>query len=213
MAAAITFLPVHDVAELASGFKIMIFMLINACVIVLRSSSGSHAWYQPGWKTPKILYPWIQLLGIFGGAALIFMMGVKSLIGASVAIFLGLIIYSSYGKKSAKVEITPWNTTLKLLTDPDEAELMRRCAAFHEADTEGVGKLGEGEFVNAIRALGYISDGGPNIPDESIVISRTRSSSENRVVREIFHSGDSDGDGLLDLEEFLETAEEIDIAE
>ena len=213
MAAAITFLPVHDVAELASGFKIMIFMLINACVIVLRSSSGSHAWYQPGWKTPKILYPWIQLLGIFGGAALIFMMGVKSLIGASVAIFLGLIIYSSYGKKNAKVEITPWNTTLKLLTDPDEAELMRRCAAFHEADTEGIGKLGEGEFVNAIRALGYISDGGPNIPDESIVISRTRSSSENRVVREIFHAGDSDGDGLLDLEEFLETAEEIDIAE
>ena len=68
-------------------------------------------------------------------------------------------------------------------------------------------------FVNAIRALGYISDGGPNIPDESIVISRTRSSSENRVVREIFHSGDSDGDGFLDIEEFLETAEEIDIAE
>ena len=45
MGMAITFLPVHDVAELASGFKIMIFMLINACVIVLRSSSDSHAWY------------------------------------------------------------------------------------------------------------------------------------------------------------------------
>ena len=39
MGLAITFLPVHDVAELASGFKIMIFMLINGCVIVLRSSS------------------------------------------------------------------------------------------------------------------------------------------------------------------------------
>ena len=47
MGLAITFLPVHDVAELASGFKIMIFMLINACVIVLRNSSDSHAWYDP----------------------------------------------------------------------------------------------------------------------------------------------------------------------
>ena len=35
--AAITFLPVKEVAKLASGFKIMIFMLINAVVIVLRN--------------------------------------------------------------------------------------------------------------------------------------------------------------------------------
>ena len=211
MAAAITFLPVHDVAELASGFQIMIFMLINACVIVLRSSSESHAWYQPKWKTPRLLYPWIQLFGIFGGAALIFFMGVKSLIGAVVAIFLGLIIYLSYGKKNVEAEITPWETTLRLLTDPDEVEMKRRYAAFHAADKEGTGKLNIGEFVSAIRALGYISGGGPNIPDESIVISRTRSNSGNQVVREIFHWGDSNGDGLLDIDEFLETAEEIDI--
>ena len=46
MAAAILYLPVHDVAELASGFNIMVFILINACVLVLRTSAKSH-WYEP----------------------------------------------------------------------------------------------------------------------------------------------------------------------
>ena len=68
MAAAITFLPVKDVAKLASGFKIMIFIVINACVIVLRTASRSHTWYAPGWKSP--FYPFFQLLGIIGGFVL-----------------------------------------------------------------------------------------------------------------------------------------------
>ena len=68
MGLAITFLPVHDVAELASGFKIMIFMLINGCVIVLRTSSDSHTWYDPVEDT-LAPYPAVQLFGIFGGGA------------------------------------------------------------------------------------------------------------------------------------------------
>ena len=39
MALSITFLPVHDIAKLASGFKIMIFIVINSCVIILRRAS------------------------------------------------------------------------------------------------------------------------------------------------------------------------------
>ena len=209
MGAAITFLPVHDVAELASGFKIMIFMLINACVIVLRSSSESHAWYDPGWKTPWPLYPGIQLFGIIGGAVLLILMGAKSLIGAVVAILLGIIIYRGYGEKRVEDEITPWETSTKMLTDPDEVETRRRYAAFHAADTEGTGSLNLGEFVSAIRALGYIGISGPNIPDESLVISHTRSSSQNQMVRDLFHWADSDGDGLIDIEEFLDMAEEM----
>ena len=160
----------HDVAELASGFKIMIFMLINACVIVLRSSSESHAWYDPKWKTPRGLYPLIQLFGIFGGALLLYFMGTKSLIGAGVAIILGTIIFRSYGKERVQSEITPWETTKKLLTDPDEVERRRVFASFHAADTEGTGKLNLEEFISAFKALGYIVGGGPNIPDDAIVV-------------------------------------------
>ena len=95
MAAAITFLPVHDVAELASGFKIMIFIIINACVIVLRSASRSHSWYAPEWKSP--VYPLIQIFGIIGGFVLLFLMGSKALIGGTAAVVLGFIIYKGYG--------------------------------------------------------------------------------------------------------------------
>ena len=210
MGLAITFLPVHDVAELASGFKIMIFMLINACVIVLRSSSESHAWYNPEWKTPSPLYPLIQLFGIFGGAALLYFMGTKSLIGAIVAIILGTIIFRSYGKDRVVDEITPWETTKKMLTDPDEVEKRRVHAAFHAADTEGTGYLNLEEFISALKALGYIVGGGPNIPDDAIVVPGGRKHRKNRLIRDLFHWGDEDEDGLINIEEFLSVAEEIE---
>tara|TARA_B100000902_G_scaffold397151_1_gene460078 strand:- start:1790 stop:3520 length:1731 start_codon:yes stop_codon:yes gene_type:complete len=210
MGLAITFLPVHDVAELASGFKIMIFMLINACVIVLRSSSESHAWYHPEWKTPSPLYPLIQLFGIFGGGALLYFMGTKSLIGAIVAIILGIIIFRSYGADRVVDEITPWETTKKMLTDPDEVEKRRVHAAFHAADTEGTGNLNLEEFISALKALGYIVGGGPNIPDDAIVIPGGRKHRKNRLIRDLFHWGDEDEDGLINIEEFLTVAEEIE---
>ncbi len=210
MGLAITFLPVHDVAELASGFKIMIFMLINACVIVLRSSSESHAWYHPEWKTPSPLYPLIQLFGIFGGGALLYFMGTKSLIGAIVAIILGTIIFRSYGTDRVVDEITPWETTKKMLTDPDEVEKRRVHAAFHAADTEGTGNLNLEEFISALKALGYIVSGGPNIPDDAIVIPGGRKHRKNRLIRDLFHWGDEDEDGLINIEEFLTVAEEIE---
>ena len=210
MGLAIIFLPVHDVAELASGFQIMAFMLINACVIVLRSSSESHAWYHPEWKTPWPLYPLIQLFGIFGGGTLLYFMGTKSLIGAIVAIILGTIIFRSYGKDRVVDEITPWETTKKMLTDPDEVEKRRVHAAFHAADTEGTGNLNLDEFISALKALGYIVSGGPNIPDDAIVIPGGRKHRKNRFIRDLFHWGDEDEDGLINIEEFLTVAEEIE---
>ena len=209
MGLSITFLPVHDVAELASGFKIMIFMLINGCVIVLRSSSESHAWYNPEWKTPWPLYPLVQLFGIIGGGILLYFMGTKSLIGAIVAIVLGTIIFRSYGVQRVGDEITPWETTTKMLTDPDEVEKRRVHASFHAADTEGTGKLNLEEFISAFKALGYIVGGGPNIPDEAIIVPATRKHRRNRLIRDLFHWGDGDEDGLIDIEEFLTVAKEI----
>ena len=45
MAVCLVVLPVKDVAKLASGFQIMVFMMINLCLIVLRSAVASHDWY------------------------------------------------------------------------------------------------------------------------------------------------------------------------
>ena len=210
MGLAITFLPVHDVAELASGFKIMIFMLINGCVIVLRTSSDSHKWYDPKWKTPWPLYPAVQLFGIFGGGALLYLMGSKSLVGASAAIVLGLIIYNGYGRNRVDTQITPWETVRLMLTNADEAERRRLFAAFYDADEERDRQLNLDQFVSAFKALGYIEGGGPNIPDDAIVLSKTRNRRGDQLIGDVFGKGDTDKDGLINIEEFLEVAREIE---
>ena len=210
MGLAITFLPVHDVAELASGFKIMIFMIINGCVIVLRTSSDSHKWYDPKWKTPWPLYPAVQLFGIFGGGALLYLMGSKSLVGASAAIVLGLIIYNGYGRNRVDAQITPWETVRLMLTNADEAERRRLFAAFYDADEERDGQLNLDQFVSAFKALGYIEGGGPNIPDDAIVLSKTRNRRGDQLIGDVFGKGDTDKDGLISIEEFLDVAREIE---
>ena len=182
MAAAITFLPVKDVAKLASGFKIMIFIVINACVIVLRTASRSHTWYAPEWRSP--VYPFFQLLGIIGGFVLLFLMGSKALIGGTAAIVLGLIIWKGYGEKHVEMEITPWQTFGLQYLDPEEVETRRRLTAFYAADIDGNGELNVEQYLSAMDALGYTPDA-------------------ERELRAVFDEADTDGNGIIDIEEFV----------
>ena len=183
MAASITFLPVHDVAKLASGFKIIIFIVINACVIVLRNSSKSHTWYKPEWKSP--LYPYMQILGIISGIILLIMMGSKAFIGGLCAIILGLAIYKTYGKGHINPEITPWETFKLMIIKPDIVEKRRVFAAFHAADVDNNSSLNLREFTSAISALGIDAN-------------------ERFALREYFHQADKDSDGTIDIDEFCD---------
>ncbi|MCP2502883.1 MAG: amino acid permease [Candidatus Thalassarchaeaceae archaeon] len=194
MAAAILFLPVHDVAELASGFKIMVFIVINACVLVLRRSSNSH-WYDPKWRSP--LFPFFQIFGIVGGLLLIYVMGMKAVIGGSSAIILGTIIYLSYGKKHVNKKITPWNTFRLMFTNPSEVEHRRRWAAFHAADTERNNHLNLQEFISAMESLGFSGDDH-------------ESDLPYGALREYFHAADENEDGILEIDEFLLGIEELE---
>ena len=187
MGLAITFLPVHDVAELASGFQIMIFIIINCSVIILRLSRRSHSWYDPEWKSP--LFPFFQVIGIITSAVLLYLMGTKAIYGAVATIILGSIMYYSYGKRHQKPEITPWNTFRLMLINPDQVEHRRRYAAFHAADIEGTNHLNLHEFMAAMTALGYKGD-------------------DADALRSYFHSIDSNFDGVIDIDEFLTYVEE-----
>ena len=189
MAAAIMFLPVHDVAEFASGFNIMIFIVLNAAVLVLRTSAKSH-WYEPEWKSP--LFPLIQILGILGGSILIYAMGSKAVIGGAAAIIIGLIIYQSYGKKHSENQIiTPWETFRLTFTNPDEVEHRRRWAAFHAADIDRNNHLNLNEFISAMQSLGFPGEG-------------------EDALREYFHAADENQDGILEIDEFLLGVEELE---
>ncbi len=184
MAAAITLLPVEDVAKLASGFKIMIFIVINACVIVLRRASKTHSWYQPKWKSP--LYPFIQIFGIISGIFLIYIMGSKAILGAGACCILGLITYYSYGKSRSETKLTPWRTVRTELMNASKHEEEKRWLIFHTvaAKKSHPDYLNESEFVHA---MGIIT------PE----ITRFHR-------RQLFHEIDTNRDGIINVDQFLE---------
>ncbi len=114
MGLAIFFVPLKDVVKLASGFKIMIFIMINTCVIILRQTSDRHGW-NPSYK--GIFYPFMQIWGIVAGLFLIYFIGDKAFIGASAAIAAGLVTYFLYGKRYAQISKTPFQSFRESMTN------------------------------------------------------------------------------------------------
>lgn len=181
MALAIFFVPLKDVVKLASGFKIMIFMMINSCVIILRQTSKEHDW-NPSYNSP--MYPYIQLWGILAGAVLIAFIGNKAFIGAAAAVVAGAATYYLYGKKHAVLQTTPIASFRKQFQSVSPTEHERRVTAFHAADMGGKNHLTVREFQRALQALGL-----------------TYTSDESRA---IFHAADADSNGVIDIDEFFE---------
>ena len=101
MALVILFLDVEKIAKLASAFMVMMFILVNFCVVILRETAAQ--WYLPTYRSP--FYPYVQLFGIVSGLALLFFLGLIPLLAISAIIFLGFIIYYSFGKKTARTGI------------------------------------------------------------------------------------------------------------
>ena len=184
MGMAILLLPVKDVAKLASGFKIMIFIMINSCVIILRQTDFKHEW-NPEYCSP--LYPFLHIWGILAGLALVYIMGEKAFIGASAAIVMGLIVYYLYGKKHAHPRETPFHTFKQEFRNPTPEEHKRREEMFHMADLGGKNHLTLTEFQHALKKLGF---------NYNVYESRM-----------IFHKADINEDGVIDIDEFLNNFE------
>ncbi len=89
------FLPAVQLAKLASGFKIMVFTMVNVAVIVLRETNVR--WYKPTFKSP--LYPWVQVVGIVGGLALLGTLAGIAVIGILAMGILGTVWYFAYAKQ------------------------------------------------------------------------------------------------------------------
>jgi len=73
----IAFVPILEIAKLASAFQIMVFALINLAVVAFRSGSVE---YDPEFVSP--LYPWVQIFGAVTGVLLLTQMGTVALAGA-----------------------------------------------------------------------------------------------------------------------------------
>jgi amino acid transporter len=75
----IAFVPILEIAKLASAFQILVFALINLAVIAFREGSAEYA---PEFTSP--LYPWVQVFGVVTGILLLTQMGAVALLGAVV---------------------------------------------------------------------------------------------------------------------------------
>jgi amino acid transporter/nucleotide-binding universal stress UspA family protein len=85
--ALIAFVPILDIAKLASAFQILVFVLVNLAVVAFREGDVP---YDPVFTSP--LYPWLQGFGVITGLLLLTQMGTVALVGA-VAIVLGSIAW------------------------------------------------------------------------------------------------------------------------
>jgi amino acid transporter len=94
------FLKLDILVKAASTVMILTYMFSCLSVIILRESRLQN--YQPSFKAP--LYPWVQIVGIFGFGALIFGMGKESFIMSSSLVVSGLFVYWFYGRIRANRE-------------------------------------------------------------------------------------------------------------
>ena len=100
LALLIAFVPLLELAKLASAFQLLVFAFVNLALIAFRESHLD--WYQPTYRSP--LYPWIQAFGIFGCLLLLTQIGLIPMIGAGAFILAGIGWYRGFGKARASRE-------------------------------------------------------------------------------------------------------------
>lgn len=151
MAIVIMTMNVEKIAKLASAFMVMMFILVNLCVIVLRETSV--AWYQPEYRSP--LYPWMQFFGIVTGLLLLGALGLSALLGAIGIGSAGILTFYLYGKSRVQR-----SGVLKTYGHRPAAYLLYRrkqnkakAAAQHERlETEGAANL-DGALATDAKAV------------------------------------------------------------
>lgn len=90
----IAFVPVIELAKLASAFQILVFSILNLALIAFRVENPES--YQPEFTAPG--YPYVQVFGFLGCIALLTQMGLTPLLGAGGIIIGGAGIYLLYGR-------------------------------------------------------------------------------------------------------------------
>ncbi|MGM0605529.1 MAG: APC family permease [Halobacteriota archaeon] len=90
----IAFVPVVELAKLASAFQILVFAIVNLAVIAFRESDVEF--YQPSFHSPG--YPYVQILGVIAQVALLTQMGTVPILGAAGIVAFGVVWYFLYGR-------------------------------------------------------------------------------------------------------------------
>lgn len=95
--ALVAFLPVFELAKLASAFQALVLAMICVAQIAFRTSN--LWWYRPKFHAPG--YPWVPIFGIVASLILITQLGLEAILGALAIIVGGLVWYQVYGRSRA----------------------------------------------------------------------------------------------------------------
>ena len=93
----VAFVPVFELAKLASAFLLLVLAMI--CLAQLAFRSSKLWWYRPKFHAPG--YPWVPIGGIVACLLLITQLGSDAILGAGGIIVSGLIWYQVYGRSRA----------------------------------------------------------------------------------------------------------------
>ena len=94
------FLKLDILVKIASTVLILSYLFSCISIIILRESKIQN--YQPVFHSP--IYPWIQIIGIFGFGLFIFKMGKQALFASFIFFLLGFLIFLLYGRKRTKMQ-------------------------------------------------------------------------------------------------------------
>ncbi len=98
--ALVLFVPLIELAKLASAFQLLVFALVNLAVIAFRESHLD--WYKPKFRSP--MYPAVQIFGIVASLLLLTQMGLVPLLGAVFFVIAGIVWYRVFGQSRAVKE-------------------------------------------------------------------------------------------------------------
>jgi hypothetical protein len=96
----VLFVPLLELAKLASAFQLLVFAFVNLALIAFREAD--LPWYQPQFRSPW--FPAIQIFGIIAPILLLTQMGLVPTIGALVFIVVGVLWYRGFGQARAVKE-------------------------------------------------------------------------------------------------------------
>ncbi|QLH79703.1 amino acid permease [Halosimplex rubrum] len=119
--ALIAFVPIRDIAKLASAFQILVFILINLTIVAFRKGEME---YEPSFESP--LYPWTQAFGVVGGLVLITQMGQIAIAGAAVITVASIVWYFVYARpriqrEGAATDVVRRKVGENVLTETEDA--------------------------------------------------------------------------------------------
>ncbi|OLZ40675.1 amino acid transporter [Natrinema saccharevitans] len=163
MLALIAFVPILEIAKLASAFQILVFVLINVAVIAFRYADPEE--YEPTFESP--LYPAVQLFGVASGLVLLTQMGTVALVGAAVITAGSIAWYALYARpridRAGIAVNTVRRSTGRSAVDRTEDVLESGSDDVFVALTEGTGQARERQLIRIAADVARERGGGVTV--------------------------------------------------